>query len=251
MPSLKSPMVRIVGSGPSIASISDHDALFNATTVLVNGASILAKERSEFDYYFVVDPEFLAHNPEAFRIGIQRAKNVILSLQAAFVLMKLGLIDRVRGDVYLLDELLYPFKQKGRNFKQLILDADLHPASTKRIGFSMNPQLGTYACGTVIYHAIQVFVASGATRIEIFGMDLSQGRFYRESSPAPTALDKVFHTKLIPSFRLANRVCSELGCKLVNCSLESRLPSDVVSKEDPNLALANTDIRRKEMEERR
>lgn len=229
----------IVASGPSIQRLADPVRLFHAPAACANGSISLAVALGvRVAYYVVSDSGFIEQQPHLFQQGVELSDAVILNPKAVFTAMLLmpGLLkDR---PIFLRDDMRYPFKGPRLGGKKVFSDPRVlgHPNGDR--AFSLQPADGTYPGGTVAYDAVQILFGIGYNWLYVFGMDLtSSGRFYREGVPSPSRLDRDYHNRILPSFELVRTYCRHTGRRLINCSLDSRLPAAVVPKMDANEGL--------------
>jgi hypothetical protein len=140
--------------------------------------------------------------------------------------------------IFLREDMRYPFKGPRLGGKKVLFDPRVlaHPNGDR--AFSLYPADGTYPGGTVAYDAVQILFGIGYQNLYLFGMDLTgAGRFYSEWRPSPSRLDRDYETRILPSFELVRTYCRQTGRRLINCSLDSRLPAAVVPKMDANEGL--------------
>jgi Kdo-III transferase WaaZ len=229
----------ILASGPSISRLTRPERLFRTPIACVNGSVALAQQLGErVTYYLVSDSCFVEQKPELFAAGVQLADAVILNPKTIFAVMQRlpGVLQGV--PVYLQEDLKRPFKYPRATQSQMRHDAYLLVHENRTMAYSLAPEIGTYPVGTVAYQTVQILFGAGYRRLLIFGMDLSQGRFYRENSASPCYLDKSYERTILPAFELVREYCEKTGKQLINCSLESRLPDSVIPKLDGSKALS-------------
>src|SRR4051812_37350578 len=234
----------ILASGPSIACLTDLKRLFNIPTACVNG-SISAAERAgvRVPYYFVSDYTFILQNPDRFISGAQRADAVILTPMTLFAAMALAPDGLSGSKLYLRDDLRLPFKKQRPKRDDLIVDPAVLVHPTRDIFFSLEPVRGTFPAATVVYDAIQVLFGIGYEQLYMFGVDLnSSGRFYHERKPSPSRLHASYENSILPAFELVRDYCQRFDRKLTNCSVSSRLPSEIIPKADGNKVISNFKI---------
>jgi Kdo-III transferase WaaZ len=230
----------VVASGPSITRLERPERMFSLPAVCVNGSATLAQRfGSRISYYLVADPGFVQQQPELFRTGVELADAVVLNPPTVFAAMQYvpGLLEK--APVYLQQDLRCPFKRPRATRSQMQKDRRLLVHQEHAMAYSLDLAGGTYSSSTVVYQAVQVLFGIGYQRIFMFGVDLSsQGRFYREKNSSPCYLDKSYTHNILPAFELARAYCEQTGKELVNCSIDSRLPSTVIPKLDGSEALS-------------
>ncbi len=229
----------IIASGPSIRRLNDPVRLFHSPAACANGSiSLAASLGVRVAYYVVSDSDFIEQQPELFAQGVERSDAVILNPKTVLTAMLLmpGLL---RGrPLFLREDMRYPFKGPQLSGTKVISDPRVlaHPNGDR--AFSLEPAAGTYPGGTVAYDAVQILFGIGYQRLYLFGMDLTRtGRFYAETNPSPSRLDRDYEARILPSFELVRTFCRQTGRRLINCSLDSRLPTAVVPKMDANEGL--------------
>jgi Kdo-III transferase WaaZ len=224
----------IIASGPSIQRLADPVRLFHTPAACANGSISLAVALGvRVAYYVVSDSDFIEQQPQLFQQGIELADAIILNPKTVFTAMLLmpGLLKG--RPTFLREDMRYPFKGPRLGGKQVLSDPRVVAHRNGDRAFSLEPADGTYPGGTVAYDAVQILFGIGYHRLYLFGMDLtSSGRFYPEGAPSPSRLDRDYHDRILPSFELVRTYCRQTGRRLINCSLDSRLPAAVVPKMD-------------------
>jgi KDO transferase-3 len=229
----------IVASGPSIQSLANPVRLFHAPAACVNGSVSLAVSLGvRIAYYVVSDSNFIEQQPLLFQQGVESADAIILNPKTVFTALQVMPELLANRPVFLREDMRYPFKGPQLSGRDVLNDPRVlgHPNGGR--AFSLQPAEGTYPGGTVTYDAVQILFGIGYQRLYLFGMDLtSSARFYPEWVSSPSWLDRDYHTKVLPSFELVRTYCRQTGRRLINCSLDSRLPAAVIPKMDANEGL--------------
>ena len=190
-------------------------------------------------YYLVADPGFVKQQPDLFKTGVELADAVVLNPPTVFAAMQYvpGLLEKT--PVYLQEDLRCPSKRPRATRRQMQNDPRLLVHQEHAMAYSLDLAGGAYSSGTVVYQAVQAIFSIGYQRIFMFGVDLSsQGRFYREKNSSPCYLDKSYAHNILPAFELVRAYCEQTGKELVNCSIDSRLPSSVIPKLDGSEVLS-------------
>lgn len=230
----------ILASGPSVRSLQRPERLFEAPVACVNGSVSLAHELGRRATYLIVnDFRFIKDKPDLFRTGARIAEALVLCPAAAFMAMLETPDVLEHGRLFLKEDLRRPFKRPRPAVRSLRNDARMIFHPTKDIGFSLDPARGTFPAGTVVFDAIQLLFGIGYQELFMFGVDFSAApRFYREDVAAPTNLADAYERSIEPAFETVREYLRRSGKRLVNGSLESRLPASLIPKADGNDLLA-------------
>jgi len=228
--------VSVLASGPSVRSLRRLDRLFDRPVCCVNGSvAMAAAVGRRADYYLVSDYRFILEKPELFREGTRVSDAVVLGPMSAFAAM-IAAPDAVEGvELFLREDLRRPFKRPRPTNRELTRDPTVIANASGDLVFSLDPIRGTCPAGTVVFDAIQVLYGIGYREIFMFGVDLSDGpRFYAETDPAPSELSQAYERRIEPAFELVAEYLRRSGRRLVNGSLDSRLPGSIIPKADGN-----------------
>ena len=229
----------ILASGPSIGRLRGLERLFDQPVACVNGSVSLAHDLGRRVPYFVVsDHRFILEKPDLFRLGTQLADAVVLTPMTAFTALMLT-PDALADDIFFIhDDLRRPFKQPRQSRADLLRDPQVIAHPTHDVCFSLAPRRGTWPSGTVVYDAIQLLFGIGYRELFMFGVDLSdEPRFYQEGVASPTELTADYAQAILPAFELVRDYLRRSGRSLVNASLDSRLPNEVIPKADGDTVL--------------
>lgn len=231
--------VSILASGPSVSRIRNLGRLFDQPVACVNGSVSLAHELGRRVAYFIVsDHRFILEQPDLFRHGTALADAVVLTPMTAFTAMLLTPDALAADALYIHDDLRRPFKRPRQRRAELLRDPQVIAHQSRDVCFSLDPRRGTWPSGTVVYDAIQLLFGIGYRELFMFGVDLSdEPRFYQEGAASPTQLTADFAPAILPAFELVHEYLRRTGCTLVNASLESRLPHEVIPKADGDAVL--------------
>lgn len=233
------PLASILASGPSVRSLHRIERLFHHPVACVNGSFIVAARLGrQADYYMVSDYRYILDQPDQFRAGTRAAKATILCPMTVFVAM-LTVPEALEGiDLYLREDLRRPFKRRRPSWRTLRSDPGVIVDAAGSTAFSLDPRRGTFSTGTVVYDAIQILFGIGCRELFMFGVDFSTGgRFYHEDRPPASELADDYPSRIEPAFTLVAENLHRSGRRLVNGSLESRLPAAIIPKCDGNALL--------------
>lgn len=234
------PRAAILASGPSVARLERPERLFRVPVACVNGSvSLPGRLGRRCAYLIVSDPRFIRDKPDLFRTGAALADAVVLDPSTAFAALQHAPDAVTRAEVYLVEDVLHPFKRPRPRREALAADPRLIVHAGGRLAFSLDPSFGICPAGTVVYTAVQVLFGIGYRDLVMFGVDLSDGpRFYAETSRAPSDLADAFSGSIAPAFELVGEYLRRSGRTLVNASPGSRLSAADVPKADGNDVLA-------------
>jgi len=186
----------------------------------------------------VSDARFVRDSPDLFRAGAGLADALVLNPTTLFSAMQFASDALEHTPVFLVDDVLHPFKRPRPSRAALAADRRLLVHPSQPIAFSRDPSAGVCSAGTVVYNAVQILYGIGYSELIMVGMDLSDGnRFYAERRPAANELARAFHGSIQPAFELVAEHLCRTGRKLVNASADSRLPATCIPKVDVNAAI--------------
>lgn len=228
----------IVATGPSVKTL-DAQKLSQFSSLGVNGAYHL-RDRIKFDYYVIVDRDFIADRQEIVRqviqdrdlllfITVQCLHDIFCALGYEAVKCRLAIIEDVRHKIF--QPLIKPadYAAKSSLISGLVVD----PANSQ-IGFCRDIRHGVIDAGTVAYWALQIACYLGAKTILIAGVDMtnfSSPRFYEsETDVMPSLLETCFLSLIKPSFLHASRIMKEENIVVYNLSPDSALESEIFEK---------------------
>jgi len=229
----------ILASGPSVGRMHGLERLFDQPVACVNGSVCLARDLGRRVPYFIVsDHRFILEKPDLFRLGTSLADAVVLTPMTAFTAMLLT-PEALAADIFFIHEdLRRPFKRPRQSRTELLGDPHVIAHPSHDVCFSLDPRRGIWPSGTVVYDAIQLLFGIGYRELYMFGVDLSDGpRFYREGVASPSELSADYAPAILPAFELVHDYLRRTGRTLVNASLESRLPEEVIPKADGDAVL--------------
>ena len=214
----------IILSGPSVKSIQEPELLGKRYTIAVNGSpELLMKNNVACNAYIVSDPRYLQQKTSDFLQYARYADYCFLSYSGIVALLNLGVrLDGITIRV---------FDRRARPFRQ-------HRPSQPLTYFARSFDKGLGPSSTVAYAALQIAYCLGFRTVYLFGLDLSlEGRFYSEDRSQPTALHKNWDENILQPFSLIGNMVAGGEWKVINCSMQSRLPESIQPKMDPNQAL--------------
>ncbi|NKF21648.1 hypothetical protein [Solimonas marina] len=225
--------VHIVLSGPSISRIDAPDLLLQGARITVNGSfQILADGGVHSDLYLISDVGYVRRQWSSVQAGIANARALAVDHRVALELARRDpdLFDRI--PTYLFDNLQRPYRQSSawwRRFSPAELAMD-----GQRCAFSNDADIGFYPSRTVAFLALQIAAAQRPRRIVLFGLDLSEGRYYAEATPERSMLQQDYAEYIAPDFRFAADLLRNTSIEVINASLQSTLPGDILPRVDPN-----------------
>ncbi|MEZ3501049.1 sugar glycosyltransferase [Pantoea sp. KPR_PJ] len=228
----------IVATGPSVKTL-DAQKLAQFSAMGVNGAYSL-HDRLKFDYYVIVDRDFVADRQAIIRQIIQDRElllfitvhclhDIFCTLGYEAVKCRLAIVEDVRHKIF--QPLIEPadYAAKSAQLPGLVVD----PANSQ-IGFCRDIRHGVIDAGTVAYWALQIAFFLGAKRIFIAGVDMtnfSLPRFYEsEGDVMPSLLESSFSSLIKPSFSHASQILKKEHIVVYNLSPDSALESEIFEK---------------------
>ncbi|RPE00994.1 sugar glycosyltransferase [Candidatus Pantoea deserta] len=228
----------IVATGPSVKTL-DKQKLSQFTSLGVNGAYHL-RDRIKFDYYVIVDRDFVADRQEIVRqivqdrdlllfITVQCLHDIFCALGSDAVKCRLAIVEDIRHKVF--QPLVKPadYARKSQQLSGLVVDAE-----NSEIGYCRDIRQGVVDAGTVAYWALQIAHYLGAPTILIAGVDMnnfSSPRFYENAADVmPSLLETCFLSLIKPSFSHASRIMKEENIVVYNLSPDSALESHIFKK---------------------
>ena len=237
--------VYLLASGPSVNEF-DFTLLDSAYAVYMNGSVKKLTKKSSKAFFVVDDADFFENRMDYILQGLEYAETCFFSaLGIDFIcrhdpsvlkgkrVVLLERVNRIYGQAI---ESRFKFGLKN------IFDPDYfygsyNPFSSEfgRVGFSLNLEKGVFGGRTIAYQALQVAYHLGFRDMAIAGMDLSYDgavtRFYEKAEQArPSTLLKDYNRHILPSFKVVQRMVKKKKLSVVNLSLNSRLPSNVIRK---------------------
>lgn len=229
----------ILASGPSVHSLRCPERLFDRPVCCVNGSVELAAALGvRADYYMVSDHRFILDRPDLFRMGVLVSRAVVLNPMSVFAAMLAAPDAVAEANLFLREDLRRPFKRPRPTRSQMLEDPRVIADAAGDLAFSLDPGVGTFPAGTVVFDALQVLFGIGYRAIYMFGVDLTDGpRFYHEAHPAANELTRTYDRRIEPAFELVAEYLRRSGRVLLNGSLVSRLPASIIPKVDGNLLL--------------
>lgn len=226
----------ILASGPSVGTLRRPERLFDHPVCCVNGSATLAADLGRpVDCCVVSDYRFVLEKPELFRIAARVARALVLNPMTVFAAMLTVPEALEEANLFLRDDLRRPFKRPRPTAADLVRDPGLIASAAGDLAFALDPSLGTFPAGTVVFDALQILYGIGCDEVFMFGVDLTAAaRFYRESRPAPNELEDDYDGRIEPAFALVAEYLRRTGRRLVNGSAGSRLSEAVIPRADGN-----------------
>ena len=203
----------------------------------VNGAIRLRdREPVAFDLFMMTDSNMVKLQWDNLVEAFETSKRVIISPRVAAGICERDPTVLARAPYWLVRQPHEPYARRRtskRRMAQLERSGELvlGDAQWRFSGFSRNPDFGFFAGGTVAVAAIQALAFAGCRRVAIAGLDLSGGQhFYPEATIRQSRLSGDYETRIEPALRSASVAACMDGIELLNLSLESRLPEDIIPK---------------------
>ena len=225
----------VIATGSSVKLENLSDIHTRATVVGVNGA-IELKDIKVFHAYVIIDRGFVANKIELVAEVFKRKIPCFMSFDCFFEVCKRRPELLERSPVFQLENIVEPYSRPRQDKSALeyqVMSNDLLHCSADNafIGYSDAPPVfGVFDGATVVYSTIQALSYLGFKRIGVLGMDMGGERFYQEAQKEPSQLDKNYQSVILPSFTFAAEHLTNRDIELVNLSLKSRLPDNVVRK---------------------
>jgi hypothetical protein len=207
----------IVLSGPSVKSIIEPARLGREFSIWVNNSPVLATAAGvRPSLYLVVDPGFVRRNPDPFLANCANADLCISSFICLSHLLR---------------------QRQWNGARAFVCDDPRMPLRRSNCGRVATGGSNLLDGGhTVAHAACRAAMLMGFKELRLFGLDLGGQRFYGETKPEPSRIERQFldicaeMEQLAADARLA-------GVSIVNCSPNSRLPASIIGKADPNEVL--------------
>lgn len=231
LPRVDNGSLRIICSGPSAGDLDRQSLQGDSATLALNGShAIVGGESHRFSYYLVADVGFVTRQWESFVAGVKKSRTLLVDHRV--------LRELLERDASLLDgRRLVLFNLAKRPYRRPCSEPRHDPAQglyyNGREEFSTNAEHGFVTGKTVAYLALQLAVAMGYRRIAYYGLDLGgTRRFYTETNPEQSMLDKDYREFIEPCFAWGAEICRSLGVEVVNASTVSRLPDTIFPRMD-------------------
>lgn len=213
----------IVLSGPSIKTISTEKKkkLGDVFSIWVNNSPILAEEIGlKPSLYLVSDHRMIARHIDNFMRFSRLSDSYVISYHVAEALLRRA---SPTGNSYIYENLRRPFRRARLNKG----DEESFPATRN----------GIWESDSVVIPAVRLAMFMGFKEIYIFGLDLNGAlHFFPEKKLNPPFEGKNFR-RIVADFRDVAREAERQGVKIINCSPNSRLGSDILEKRDPDSIL--------------
>jgi Kdo-III transferase WaaZ len=226
----------IIGSGPSLLTTPDK-AWQGRDVCCVNGSILWARQKNiRPQLYVVADPGFAQRRLDVISLALEHADTTCVSLRCLFEILRQRSTFFQTRRVLVYKNINQPYgrplytEEELRKSPLVMLDGRVFQG--RYIGFSGDPNLGFFPCGTVALSAAQLAIAMGYKDLQFVGLDMKQKasakRFYVERKPEPSFIDKNFEILILPSFVLLRRFCDNYGVTIHNWSPDSAVPRDIL-----------------------
>ncbi|MGL4768195.1 MAG: hypothetical protein ACRCV6_08990 [Formosimonas sp.] len=218
--------MHVVLSGPSVKEVASPKRLNAEFCFTVNGSPALFEANGlPYDAYVADDPGFVKQRGADVVRYAARAQYCFFSYRTLCLLLMQG-HDLSGLNIYVFDYRFMPYRRR-REF-----EPQLYFARTLTEGLAL--------CDSVVYIVLQLAFGMGFKHVALFGMDLSMnGRFYAEHNAQPQFLDQHWQTGIVEPLTLVGDMARQGLWRVINCSVNSRLPADVLPKCDANDYLAS------------
>ncbi|WP_373332373.1 6-hydroxymethylpterin diphosphokinase MptE-like protein [Thiopseudomonas alkaliphila] len=229
--------VVILASGPSATEVPLKVYQENPV-IAVNGAVRLLLEHNIQPFlYMFNDGYFVENNIELVKQVLEVAQYVFMPeelYQKYFVshpAQNIYFIHRVNRGAQQYSPRVFAFRALFD--RELVGKFSLFSQKKNRIGFSKNLEKGYYCARTIPYVGLQAAYYLGFNKVLIAGLDLNSelGRFYESKNQGlRSTLDKDYKNFIFPSFKLYGSKVRSKDFEIINLSLVSRLPDNVLPK---------------------
>lgn len=218
----------LVGTGPSIneqnlQKLRDHSCLF------LNGAITLIKKHAIYPAaYMVVDKGFIKRHPHFVPL-IPKQVPCIFTLGVVKQILEFDKNFFDDRPLYLVEKATKPYERPALSMDQL--DKKWFYKDGNSV-CSLDIRYGFAEAGTVMYVAAQLMLFASVRRIILVGFDLGnadQPRFYETNiDQDKSGLKSALQDRIIPHFKLLNKLCLEQGISLCNASHLSSMPYEII-----------------------
>lgn len=243
----------VVASGPSLGEV-DLTRLGDHACFGVNGAiARYAGLRRGPSHYVITDPDFIRHRFHLVEAAFATRPFFFLSAAAISSICERNPALLSRTSVSLIETHFCRYGEprlEPHEIEHLVATHDTLSASSWRIGFSRDIEVGLFSAHTVAYYPIQIASYMGFSEVYLLGVDLgstgAQVRFYeRAGSARPSRMDRDLNKYILPSFAVLAQVCREApDFRVFNLSPISRLPAETIPRLSLDEALKRAAERR-------
>lgn len=236
----------IVAAGPSIAAL-DLSAIAGQTLFGVNGSiAKFAGSDVRPSFYVITDANFVLNRFELVEAAFACRPHLFLTAKVMSAICEKNPALLGSAPVSLIETHFCPYNKPRYSreaITRLVEETPTLHASSWRIGFSRDIELGLFSAHTVVYYAIQIAAWMGYSPIFMlgtdFGSDGDQVRFYEQREQAqPSGMDRDFDKFIRPSFEVLQQVSRQMpALRVYNLSPSSRLSAEIIPKLSLNEAL--------------
>lgn len=229
----------VIASGPSLADV-DLTKLDDHACFAVNGAiARYAGLHKGPSHYVITDPDFIEHRFHLVEAAFATKPFFFLSAAAISAICERNPSLLSRSPVSLIETHFCRYGEarlEPHEIEQLVATHDSLHASSWRIGFSRDIEVGLFSAHTVAYYPIQIASYMGFSEVYLLGVDLgstgAQVRFYELAGSArPSRMDRDLDKYILPSFAVLAQVCREApDFRVYNLSAISRLPAETIPR---------------------
>lgn len=235
----------VLASGPSVADL-DLGFIGDRALFGVNGAiaKLLRSDAAlpRFSHYVITDPDFVENRFELVRAVFAARPHLFLSAAAMSAICEREPMLLGQTPVSLIETHFCPYgkpRLSPAEIEALVARAPALTASSWRIGFSRDMELGLFSAHTVAYYALQIAAYIGFRNVFMLGTDFGsrgeQVRFYEgQGSARPSRMARDFDKFIRPSFEVLQQVCAaDPTFQVYNLAADSRLPATIIPKLTP------------------
>lgn len=220
--------VHILAGGESLKRIARPERLFKSATICVDGAHQFAAGIGARPGIVFLDEHSL---PAAGSVNWVCGTPAVVQhwcITAPASLAQLPLV--------IFDDWNAPFRADATALRLSLTpdEALLHPLRPTGAALRLGPGLFTTRTGA--FAAAQLALAAGIRRLVFFGLDLGGRR--KPDHKSLHGSDRPWSHEVVPAFEVLARVGKDAGVVICNANPESRLPDQLIQKQDPDEALA-------------
>ena len=241
--------VNIIASGPSVADLQFTN-LVNTATIFVNGSIALTAQHNFTNIvgYVISDSCFILHQYDILeKYYSGQPLYATLAVLEALAIAHPEILEKHHHQIRVIYPVDRPWGVKANDsgssrlllknglkrqvldretplsafaqHPQFVIDSQHQPAP---IGLSLDMTYGFIEAGTVAYVATQLAFSRSAGALHLYGIDLlnnDKPRFYEnDKRSAPTTLNDVMSSTIVPSFNLLAKTYQQFGVTIVNHS---------------------------------
>lgn len=217
----------LVGEGLSIQNVyfkKDNYGFFIGT----NTALELLQHEIHFDLYLMIDPVFVHKRFDLVKDVVRRKIPCVLNAHTIKAICEKDAELLKKMTIFLVEEINKHSTERtllAKHFADWVRyqpSVTLHPQNNN-IGFCGDLRKGVFDGGTEVFWMLQIAYFIGFREIAILGLDL-----IKEENSAE--FDKKYQELIKPSFEVVRNIMNLEHLEIINLSLDSRLPADILPK---------------------